>query len=83
MERSAKRGLKTLNCPKYARRYWYRLLRYRHRLPSASFCPSGTGTSQSGTGTAVPIFFIFLFYFIIYIYIYIFCFCKLGTVVPM
>ena len=75
MTRGAKMGLKTLICPKNARQYRYRLVRYRYRLPSATFCTSGTGTCKRCTGTAVPIF----HFFFTYIYIYF----KLETVVPM
>ena len=60
MTKGTKMGLKTLICPKNARLYRYRLVRYWYRLPSATFC-------TSGTGTGVPIFIFILLYIYIYI----------------
>ena len=67
-ERGCKKWVKTLNCPKNARLYRYRLVLYRYRLPSATFC-------TSCTGTPVPIFHFFIFF----IYGSIFIFLQIGN----
>ena len=67
MTKGAKMGLKTLICPKTARWYRYRLVQCRYKLPSATFCTSGTGTGPTCTVTGVPIFQFFLLYIYIYI----------------